>query len=412
MGNRRARQVPGRSDAGFIRHAPGKQRPIDAQQIDRVFADPVVRELLAQTRLTRLAYTAFDGSPRVVPIGFVVRSSRVIVVSASIAPKVRALRRDPRVALTIDIQAQPREPCCCEAEPRSRSRSSTAYPTNTWRLRIWESPTSTGPSSRPTSATSTTRWHGSRSRSTGRRSSTFRPGCRSRSTSWSNAGRATLPAHRHRTRPLHRRGLARQPPGSDMQQRPLSRSSSGPLISCRGVCGQAVRINPTASATRATAMSPAPARVSFGPSRGLALLADGEVHEEASGLGEHAHEQHNPSGPLEPVGELRARQVEQVDERQHLQHTRMGMPGTEEPLFPSGHSLTTRDEGQQRPAAVLDGHEQENGDDGKDVRGFMRRPDRAQCCCSAALRGRSHTAPRQSADMPSTTMRLAVMAWT
>lgn len=69
--------------------------------------DPVARELLGQTTLTRLAYTALDGSPRVVPIGFVMRGTSAVVCSASIAPKVQALRRDPRVALTIDVKSKP-----------------------------------------------------------------------------------------------------------------------------------------------------------------------------------------------------------------------------------------------------------------------------------------------------------------
>lgn len=80
---------------------------VEEREIREVLEDQVVRELLGETKLTRLAYTARDGSPRVIPMGFVMRSSRVVVCSASFAPKVLALRDDPRVALTIDLPSHP-----------------------------------------------------------------------------------------------------------------------------------------------------------------------------------------------------------------------------------------------------------------------------------------------------------------
>jgi nitroimidazol reductase NimA-like FMN-containing flavoprotein (pyridoxamine 5'-phosphate oxidase superfamily) len=80
---------------------------MDSIEVDQVLRDDVVREILETTTLARLAYTAKDGSPRVVPIGFAVRGDRIVLSSASFAQKVGALRRDPRVALTIDIEAQP-----------------------------------------------------------------------------------------------------------------------------------------------------------------------------------------------------------------------------------------------------------------------------------------------------------------
>jgi hypothetical protein len=55
----------------------------------------------------RFAYTALDGSPRVVPIGFLWNGSEFVVCSTTNAPKLPALEADPRVALTIDTDAFP-----------------------------------------------------------------------------------------------------------------------------------------------------------------------------------------------------------------------------------------------------------------------------------------------------------------
>lgn len=64
--------------------------------------DPVAEELLASTIPARLAYNWLDGSPRVVPIWFHWNGSEFVLASPPKAPKLRALRKDPRVALTID----------------------------------------------------------------------------------------------------------------------------------------------------------------------------------------------------------------------------------------------------------------------------------------------------------------------
>jgi len=63
---------------------------------------PGAQELLGTQRLARLAYTGPDGFPRVIPIGFHWNGGQIIVCTAPISPKVRALAARPRVALTID----------------------------------------------------------------------------------------------------------------------------------------------------------------------------------------------------------------------------------------------------------------------------------------------------------------------
>jgi PPOX class probable F420-dependent enzyme len=68
--------------------------------------DPVVSRLLAEPNLARLAYVGDDGRPRVVPIWFAHIEGDLIMVTGPKAEKVRHLRANPAVALTID-SAQP-----------------------------------------------------------------------------------------------------------------------------------------------------------------------------------------------------------------------------------------------------------------------------------------------------------------
>src|SRR6267143_1710796 len=64
--------------------------------------DPVAQQLLSSATLARLAYTWSDGSPRVVPIWFHWNGREIVLSGPPDAPKVAQLRKDPRVALTID----------------------------------------------------------------------------------------------------------------------------------------------------------------------------------------------------------------------------------------------------------------------------------------------------------------------
>lgn len=64
--------------------------------------DPVARELLGSRELARLAYSWLDGTPRVVPIWFHWTGEALTFGSPPRAPKLRALERAPRVAVTID----------------------------------------------------------------------------------------------------------------------------------------------------------------------------------------------------------------------------------------------------------------------------------------------------------------------
>ena len=69
--------------------------------------DPVAQQLLNSRIPARLAYTGPDGFPRVIPIWFHWDGKQFVLGSAPAAPKVGALQRNAKVALTIDEDTYP-----------------------------------------------------------------------------------------------------------------------------------------------------------------------------------------------------------------------------------------------------------------------------------------------------------------
>ena len=67
----------------------------------------VTQELLHKDIPARLAYTASDGTPRVLPINHWWTGSELVMATFTGAAKVRALRRHPAVAITIDTADAP-----------------------------------------------------------------------------------------------------------------------------------------------------------------------------------------------------------------------------------------------------------------------------------------------------------------
>ena len=63
---------------------------------------PTSLQLLQSKIPARLAYVWMDGSPRVVPIWFHWNGSEFVLASPPKAPKLKALIKNPKVALTID----------------------------------------------------------------------------------------------------------------------------------------------------------------------------------------------------------------------------------------------------------------------------------------------------------------------
>jgi len=65
-------------------------------------------EMLRTATIARLAYDGIDGTPRVIPIGFLWTGEAVVVATHPSAPKFKALWARPRVALTIDTPSPTR----------------------------------------------------------------------------------------------------------------------------------------------------------------------------------------------------------------------------------------------------------------------------------------------------------------
>jgi hypothetical protein len=77
------------------------------EEIAEVLAKPYSQQLLSSTEPARLAYTALDGDPRVIPIGFWCDGERIVIGTVPKSAKVAALRKNPRVAITVDTGAFP-----------------------------------------------------------------------------------------------------------------------------------------------------------------------------------------------------------------------------------------------------------------------------------------------------------------
>jgi PPOX class probable F420-dependent enzyme len=70
--------------------------------------DDDVREFLSTgTRTGKLAFLAGDGRPLVAPVWFVLDGDDVVFTTPSTSAKARAFRRDPRVALVVDLERPP-----------------------------------------------------------------------------------------------------------------------------------------------------------------------------------------------------------------------------------------------------------------------------------------------------------------
>ncbi|SDL29321.1 pyridoxamine 5'-phosphate oxidase family protein [Nonomuraea jiangxiensis] len=79
---------------------------MNRHDVAEVLAKPISQELLGSSIPARLAYVGIDGAPRAIPIGFWWTGEHVVMATVPKSAKVRALRQNPRVALTIDTQDQ------------------------------------------------------------------------------------------------------------------------------------------------------------------------------------------------------------------------------------------------------------------------------------------------------------------
>lgn len=76
-------------------------------EIRALMNDRVAQKLIQAPVHARLAYTAKDGSPRAVPIGYIWTGDVFVMGSPPIAPKVKALAANPKVAFTVDTDDFP-----------------------------------------------------------------------------------------------------------------------------------------------------------------------------------------------------------------------------------------------------------------------------------------------------------------
>jgi Pyridoxamine 5'-phosphate oxidase len=75
--------------------------------VTEILAKPLSQQLLASAIPARFAYTALDGDPRVIPIGFLWTGSDIKLYTVPTSAKVKALKKNPRVAITIDTEGFP-----------------------------------------------------------------------------------------------------------------------------------------------------------------------------------------------------------------------------------------------------------------------------------------------------------------
>ena len=73
----------------------------------------------------QIAYAAADGSPRAVPLGYLLREGKFLFFTIPTSDKVAALHRDPRIALTIDAYPPP---CCLLVRGTAELREEDGVP--------------------------------------------------------------------------------------------------------------------------------------------------------------------------------------------------------------------------------------------------------------------------------------------
>src|SRR4051794_34970121 len=77
------------------------------EELAGILAKPYAQQLLNGPEPARMAYVGLDGDPRVIPIGFWTEGEQVVMATVPKSAKVAALRKHPKVALTIDQGAFP-----------------------------------------------------------------------------------------------------------------------------------------------------------------------------------------------------------------------------------------------------------------------------------------------------------------
>lgn len=69
--------------------------------------DEALEFLATGTRTAKVAWVASDGRPHVAPIWFIVEGSDILFNTGSGAGKARAMQRNPRISLVVDVEEPP-----------------------------------------------------------------------------------------------------------------------------------------------------------------------------------------------------------------------------------------------------------------------------------------------------------------
>ncbi len=76
-------------------------------EIAEILAKPYSQDLLSGRIPARFSYISLSGEPRVVPIGFSWKNDQLLMFTTTNSAKVPALKKNPRVAITIDTESFP-----------------------------------------------------------------------------------------------------------------------------------------------------------------------------------------------------------------------------------------------------------------------------------------------------------------
>jgi hypothetical protein len=98
---------------------------MDAARISEILTDPVTLDLADRQPILQIAYSATDGSPRAVPVGYLLREGKFVFFTVPSSDKVAALTNDPRIALTVDVYPPP---CCLLVRGTAELREEQGVP--------------------------------------------------------------------------------------------------------------------------------------------------------------------------------------------------------------------------------------------------------------------------------------------
>src|SRR4051794_35473923 len=98
---------------------------MDTARITEILTDSVTLDLVERQPIMQIAYSAGDGSPRAVPVGYLLRDERFLFFTIPTSDKVGALRSDPRIALTVDAYPPP---CCLLVRGTAELREEEGVP--------------------------------------------------------------------------------------------------------------------------------------------------------------------------------------------------------------------------------------------------------------------------------------------